>query len=359
MTSRIHAQRRDRLRAKLAEQDVAWFLVSHAANRYYLSGFELFDPQCNESAGFLLLGPDEDGCKDFLLTDPRYLEAAKRHFPAENVFIYAGNKVEAMAEFLRHITDSPLGFESKAMSVDLHASLSKNLDMRPLTGVVEALRLIKEPGEIEALRRACALNHQIMAMIPEFLTPGRTEKEVAWDIERSFREAGASALSFPSIVAVGENGALPHAIPGEAPIPASGPVLVDMGCRLDDYCSDQTRTFWVGERAREHFRHTLDLVRGAQEAALAVMRPGLPVSEAYAAAYQYFAARGVEDHFTHALGHGIGLETHEPPSLAATAKDVLEPNMVVTVEPGLYYPEWGGVRWEYMVLVTEHGVEPL
>ena len=210
--------------------------------------------------------------------------------------------------------------------------------------------------EIKALERSFALNHAMLRWLEESqLQPGRSEAELAWAIEKYFRDNGASELAFPSIVAVDQNAALPHAIPGEKKLPDNGLVLVDVGCRVDGYCSDQTRTFWVGDAPHKEFRETMKLVRDAQQAALDKMRPGLPLHEAYTLARGVFEKAGVEAWFTHGLGHGVGLETHEAPSLGRRGDKVLQEGMVVTVEPGLYYPQWGGIRWEYTVLITADG----
>jgi Xaa-Pro aminopeptidase len=250
------------------------------------------------------------------------------------------------------------------MCVGQHAALTAAKDgarlaLKPVSGLVERLRVIKDMDEIARMERSNALNHRVFAMVPELLEPGRTEMDVAWDLEKLFRDNGASELAFPSIVAVGPNGALPHAIPGQDRVLGECPVLVDMGCRLDGYCSDQTRTFWVGEHPTDAFRATLELVQEAQARAIERMRPGEPASGAYKAARDYFARHGVADHFTHSLGHGVGLDTHEAPSANPSNDAPFQPGMVVTAEPGLYYPEWGGVRWEYMVLITETGARVL
>ena len=222
--------------------------------------------------------------------------------------------------------------------------------------LVEELRVIKDADEIKALERSFALNHAMLRWLEESqLQPGRSEAELAWAIEKYFRDNGASELAFPSIVAVDQNAALPHAIPGEKKLPDNGLVLVDVGCRVDGYCSDQTRTFWVGDAPHKEFRETMKLVRDAQQAALDKMRPGLPLHEAYTLARGVFEKAGVEAWFTHGLGHGVGLETHEAPSLGRRGDKVLQEGMVVTVEPGLYYPQWGGIRWEYTVLITADG----
>ncbi len=353
-----YTQRRARLKDRLREKGLPSLLVSHAANRFYLSGFELHDPQCNESSGMLYIPVDGD---DFLLTDPRYEEAAAALWPREQTVIYRGNGRDKIREFLVR-QSRRAAVESRAVSMDLAAYFGQELELVPCTGLVEDLRLFKDQDEIEALRRSCSLNHRVMEAAEGLLAPGMTEAEAAWEIERLFRDpatGGASELSFPSIVAVGPNAAKPHAIPGKDVIGENSPVLVDVGGRLEDYCSDQTRTFWVGDSPAEAFLRTMDLVREALDKAIRAMGPGMPCAQAYRVAWEYFAANKVEARFNHGLGHGVGLETHEAPSLAPHSDVVLAPGMVVTVEPGLYYPEWGGVRWEYMLLVTETGVEIL
>ena len=350
------ANRRERLRALLVEKGLPALLVSFAANRYYLSGFELHDSQCNESVGWLVVtakGPDA------LFTDPRFTDAALRLWPAEDLCIYGAGKHAAVAEFLKGRGIATLGFDPKAMSVYDHEGLREHFGLVVAGGLVEQLRRIKEPEEIELLRAACGLNHRVMRALPDVLVPGMTEAEAAWQIERMFRELGAEGLSFPSIVGVGKNAALPHAIPGETAIREDSLVLVDTGCRLHGYCSDQTRTFWVGREPSERFQETKRLVIAAQKAGMEAIRPGAPIADAYRAARAVFEAAGVAAQFTHSLGHGIGLETHEPPSLGPRAEGVFQQGMVVTVEPGLYDPAWGGIRWEYMVLVTEEGCRAL
>ncbi len=352
----IFAARRDILRSILIDKGVEALLVSHAANRYYLSGFELHDPQCNESAGMLLITARQG---DHLLTDARYMDAAQRIWSGSEILIYGGQRFLQIAEFAKSLGLSAVYFEPSAMSFETHAKLSEGVRLLPAPRCVEPMRLIKDDTELEIMERSCALNHAVFERVPEFLVPGRTEAQVAWDIEKAFRELGASELAFPSIVAVGPNAALPHAIPGDTLITDNCPVLVDMGARLDDYCSDQTRTFWVGDNPPDHFKRALEQTQQAQQAALSVLEPGLTSRDAYLAARNAFAAHGVEDAFTHALGHGVGLETHEAPSLNPNSGGVLKPGMVVTVEPGLYYPEWGGVRWEHMALITEDGCRTL
>lgn len=347
-------QRREALRSLLRGKNLEALIVSHAANRWYLSGFELHDPQCNESCGWLVVTADG---REKLLTDPRYEDAALRLFPREDVFIYAGNRWGAIGEFLRGLGLSSFAFEPKGISVFEHEKLAAEVELTPAEGLVEKLRVIKDADEITRMKASCALNHRLMEYIETRLEPGRTEQEISWEIEKFFRENGASEMAFESIVGVGPNAALPHAIPDKTVLRENELVLIDTGCRLNDYNSDQTRTFWVGGTPSDRFKKVKELVTKAQQAAIDILRPGLSFAEAYAAARDVFVRAGVEDRFTHGLGHGIGLETHEPPSLSSVAEGVLKPGMVVTVEPGLYYPDWGGIRWEYMTLITEDGCE--
>ena len=348
--------RQQRLCASLQKNNLTALLVTHAADRFYLSGFELHDPQCNESAGCLLLTAEGDA---WLMTDSRYLDAAKRVWPEDRLFIYSGLRDEQMATFIRNLGIRSLGIESISMPVIQYKELGKTLDLVLTRNLVEDLRVIKDEAEMTALRTSCALNHRVFDQLQHLLKPGLSEAMLAWKIEQLFREQGASELSFETIAAVGPNAALPHALAGSTQITDNCPVLIDMGCRLDDYCSDQTRTFWVGDLPTPVFTETLALVQEAQQEGIRHYLPGTPIREADAAVRSYFTKYGVEKYFTHSLGHGVGLETHEPPSVGPRSEAVFQPGMVVTAEPGLYYPRWGGVRWEHMVVITEEGHDVL
>lgn len=354
----VFEARRERLRRAMRQKGIDALLVSGAANRYYLSGFELHDVQFNESSGRLIV--TTGGC-DILLTDPRYEEAALALWPAEGLRICRGDSAGETARALGEL-GSRIGVESAGVAWAFIRSLSKAgpaLSLEAADGLVEGLRAIKDEAEIAALRRSFALNHRMLEWLEGELAPGRTEREISWAIERFFRENGAEELAFPSIVAVDRNAAMPHAVPGDAAIPENGLVLVDVGCRVDGYCSDQTRTFEIGCCPAPAFARTFALVEDAQRTAIRGMRPGMPFCEAYGLAMKVFEDAGEAGAFTHGLGHGVGLETHERPSLSTRGTGVLQPGMVVTVEPGLYYPAWGGVRREHTVLVTEDGVEVL
>ncbi len=350
------SQRLNALKDLMDAQGIDALLVVQPANRYYLSGFELHDGQCNESSGCLLVRTDGP---DWLLTDARFTVEAWRHWPEEHVHIYGAPRMEKIAEFVKSLGITGLWVETHAMCAEMYLELGKSLDLRPAPRLVEELRTVKDAGELSRLRASCALNHRVYAELEHALMPGMTERDVAWMLEKLFREGGAEGLSFAPIVGFGPNGALPHATPGSAPLRPETPVLIDMGGRLDGYCSDQTRTWWVGDRPTDEFRRTLDLVREAQRLAIAKVAPGVGTDELHATAREYFERHGAAGHFTHSLGHGIGLETHEAPGVGPIRPTVLKPGMVITVEPGLYYPDWGGVRWEHMVVVTGDGHEVL
>lgn len=352
MNTDIFATRRERLRNALRERELDALLVSHAANRYYLSGFELHDAQCNESSGWLVVSADGD---DYLFTDPRYVDAARRVWDDARIHVYTRDKFDLVCGTLQGRGIKTLGFEPKALHLFDYDKLASRMTLAQADNLVEDLRIIKDEDELRRMDASIELNHRLFEYIETRLEPGRTEEEISWDVEKFFRENGAEQLAFSTIVGVGPNAALPHANPGKTVIRDNELVLIDTGCRLMDYNSDQTRTFWVGSAPSDRFKRTMDLVRGAQQAAIDIIRPGLTCVEAYEAAYAVFDKAGVAHQFTHGLGHGVGLETHEPPSLSRAAGGILRPGMVVTVEPGLYDPAWGGIRWEYQVVVTEDG----
>lgn len=356
-----YALRREQVRALLQQEKLSALLVTSAANRFYLSGFELHDPQPNESAGCLLIGQKPED--DWLFTDARYEVEARQIWNPERVCIYAHDAMGTIGKTVLQ-AGGTVGFEATGLSVAQWEALQKTttgLGFLAADHLVVGLRRIKDASEIEAMRVSCALNHKLMAHVEQLLPAlpeNATETSLAWEIEKFFRENGASGLSFSSIVAYNANAAKCHCIPSTSvQIKQNGMVLVDVGCRLNEYCSDQTRTFWLGEKPSARFATAMEQVREAQRLGIAAIRAGVRACDVYAAAYNYFDKLGVADKFTHGLGHGIGLETHESPSLNRRNELVLEPGMVVTVEPGLYYPEWGGIRWEYMALVTEDGCE--
>jgi Xaa-Pro aminopeptidase len=301
----------------------------------------------------VIVGPD---VRRFI-TDFRYVEQA-----AEQVEGF--DREQAPQEFLNALADGwpegelRLGFEDDHVSVRRHGRLRDALPGRvelvPSDGIVQELRTVKDAREIERIRAAAVLADEAYGLVRDQGLAGRTEREVALAIENEMRRLGAQEPSFPSIVASAERGALPHAVPTDAAIPRGTLVTLDIGARLDGYCSDCTRTWATGELP-DDLAEAYALVLRAQEAALAAVRPGPAGREVDAVARTIIEEAGHGEHFGHGLGHGVGLEVHEGPRLARTAEAPLVTGNVVTVEPGVYLPGRGGVRIEDLVVVTEDG----
>jgi len=252
-----------------------------------------------------------------------------------------------------------IGFEDAQLPyTGYRALVDAGVDAVPTSGLVESLRAVKDEPEIEIMRRAGALSDEIFGALARERFSGRPEIELGWWVERSFRDAGAEGVSFPTIVAAGETGASPHAVPGSDPIAEGVLVTVDAGCILDGYCSDCTRTFAVGEIS-ERLSEIYALCLEAQLAGLAAVAPDVRGEDADTAARSVIARAGLGDAFGHGLGHGVGIQIHEAPTLRPDSTDVLEPGNVVSVEPGIYLPGEGGVRIEDLVLVTDDGCERL
>jgi Xaa-Pro aminopeptidase len=291
-----------------------------------------------------------------LYTDFRYAERARALGTVDVVETPRG-LIGALGPLLR---GRRIGFEAEHLPYAAYRTLAEaGVDAVPRSGLVEALRAVKDEGEIEALRRAAALSDEVFTALAAERFSGRTELDLVWWVERSFREAGAAAMAFGTVVAAGATAAFPHAEPGERAIEPGVLVTVDAGCVLDGYCSDCTRTFAVGH-VSERQRDLYELCLEAQLAGLAAVGPGVSGRAADAASRAPIEAAGLGEAYGHGLGHGVGLQVHEAPVLRPESTDVLEPGNVVSVEPGIYLPDEGvGVRIEDLVLVTESGRERL
>ncbi|MDE7469187.1 MAG: Xaa-Pro peptidase family protein [Desulfovibrionaceae bacterium] len=357
ITQATFEERREKVRKLLSTYELCALFVSEPANRYYLSGFEMGDIHTYSVGGYVLI--TKEG-KDILFTDARYEEAAYRIWDKQHVVLYSSS-AQDIADYLSKNVQGAIGFEEYTMSVGFYNTLAKENSLVPADSLVPKVRAVKEESEIELMKQSVNLNHMLMEQVENLFYEGVTEREIAWKIEQFYKNAGASHLSFSSIVAFGKNSALPHYDPEEkgSVLHSNMPVLIDCGCVYHSYCSDQTRTFWFGDSPSKEYETTYALVHEAQQKSIEGIRAGKTCHEIYMIAYEYFEQYGVAKYFTHGLGHGIGVAVHEDPRLRRNIMTPLEENMVVTVEPGLYYPEWGGVRLEYMVRVREDGCEIL
>jgi Xaa-Pro aminopeptidase len=335
--------RADRLADAL---EVDLLLVTDLVNVRYLTGF-------TGSNAMAVVGRD---VRRFI-TDFRYVEQAAEQVPDFDREQGPADFITALAEGWPE-GELRLGFEDDHVSVRRHARLREiipdRIELVAAGGAVERLRAVKEPGEVERIAAAAELADSVYGWVREQGLVGRTEREVALALEEQMRRLGAEEPSFPSIVASAERGALPHARPSDARIERGTLVTLDIGARLDGYCSDGTRTWATGELP-DDLAEAYALVREAQQAALDAVRPGPEGREVDAVAREIISAAGHGEHFGHGLGHGVGMEVHEAPRLSRTAEEQLVAGNVVTVEPGVYLPGRGGVRIEDLVVVTDDG----
>jgi Xaa-Pro aminopeptidase len=338
--------RADRLVALLEERELDSLLVSNLVNVRYLTGFTGTNGACVVTRSERLF-----------LTDSRYTEQAKQQV-GEFELLQAS---QALLGDLAPRLEGQAGFDDAHLSVRAHAKLASQLppdvELAAAGGLVEELRAIKEPAEVQAMRAATEIADQAYAELRSAGVVGRTEREVARSIVRFLEDRGADEVSFTPIVAAAENGALPHAVPRDVEIPSGTLVVVDLGARLDGYCSDCTRTFATGPLPDAQ-QEAYEAVLVAQRLALDETRAGTSCKEIDADAREVLESRlGIA--FEHGLGHGVGLEVHEAPRLARTAEGSLEAGNVVTIEPGVYVPGEFGIRIEDLVVVREDYCEIL
>jgi Xaa-Pro aminopeptidase len=338
--------RADRIAERLGERGVDLLLVTNLTNLRYLTGF-------TGSNGMAVVGRE---LRRFV-TDFRYVEQAAEEVDGFDVEQGPRDSAAALAEGWP-AGELRLGFEDDHVSVRRHGRMRDvvpdRVELVPAGGIVEALREVKDAGELERIGAAAALADEVYGVVREQGLAGRTERAVAVAIEEELRRRGADAVSFPPIVAAAERGAKPHAVPEDVEIPRDTLVVLDVGARLDGYCSDCTRT-WATGVLPDDLAEAYELVRRAQSEALAAVRPGPEGREIDAVARRIIEQAGHGGRFGHGLGHGVGLELHEAPRLAQSAQEPLVAGNVVTVEPGVYLPGRGGVRIEDLVVVTEAG----
>ena len=335
----------------LGAEELDGLLVTHIPNIRYLTGF-------TGSAAVLLVREDTT----ILISDFRYASQAPAEVgAAATVEIDQRSVWERLGRVLTARPANSLGIESHSLTVRDAERISGLTRARvvPTTDLVERLRAVKSPEEVAAIRAAAQLAQDALAEVLPGIRAGQTEIEVGAALEGALRRRGSEWHPFPTIVASGPRSALPHARTSGKAIAAGELLLLDFGAQVDGYCADLTRTVVVGARADDRQRTVHELVQMAQRRAIEHLRPGMPAREGDALARDVIASRGFGDAFGHSLGHGLGLEVHEAPRLAPTSETPLPPHAVVTVEPGVYFPGWGGVRLEDDVYLGPDGTERL
>jgi len=351
----VAKNRVDRVRALLAEAGLNKFVVSCREHVRYLSGF-------SGSSGWLIIGPDEQ----VLLTDFRYQEQASEQSPEWTFHLVRRGLPYGVREVLQDSNGERIGFENTYLTVREYEQLSSNngdtdapaVEWVSTDGLLGKLTVLKDDGEIDRIRKAAAITDTVFEELLDLLAPGVRERDVAAEIEYRMRRHGADGTSFPSIVAAGEHGSLPHATPSDREISRGEMVTIDMGAELDGYNSDMTRTVSVGEPSGR-MRRIYGIVYDAQMRAVEAVRPGISCVELDGIARSVIDNYGHAEHFGHGLGHGVGIRVHDAPSVSPRGTQDLEEGMVITIEPGIYVPGLGGVRIEDLVVVRHDGAEIL
>jgi Xaa-Pro aminopeptidase len=360
LESKTHL-RLTRIRNLFSDASIDTMLVLVAENRRYLSGFTAEDTQFDESSGALFISQE----RTVLATDSRYELQARSEAPSFQIHCYRKGLEKALPEILSMLGTKRLGFEGNRLSFQKYQKLTKQIKTSGMSvelveteNLTDILRIKKDESEISEIKKALILAENTFCDVLQIIQPGTMEKEVAWMMEKGMREAGADAVSFPTIVASGPNSALPHATPGERRIRAGEPILFDWGAKRNGYCSDISRTICIG-KPDGTFEKVFQTVHEAQQKAIEAIRPGVSTKHVDGIARGHIEKNGFKGKFGHSLGHGTGLSIHEYPRLSQLYDKPLESGMVCTVEPGVYLPDWGGIRIENMIVVRDDGAEVL
>ncbi|MDB5056233.1 MAG: Xaa-Pro dipeptidase [Bacilli bacterium] len=336
-----------RLRAVMSELELEAVLITNAYNRMYLTGF-------TGTSGYVLITQE----RAILLTDFRYMTQAPLQAKYFEVMEHAPKMIVTVKELLTILKIDRLGFEQNELTFGTHQTYMIELApilLEPTDQLIEKLRIIKDAAELQVIQEAADLADQTFSYILTKLKPGVSEREIALEMEIYMRRHGAVSSSFDTIVASGERSALPHGVASDRLLQANEFVKLDFGAYYKGYCSDLTRTVVLGKPSERH-KQIYDIVLEAQLLTLDKLKPGMTGKEADAVARDVIKQAGFGDHFGHGTGHGLGMEIHEAPRLSQLSEAVLEAGMVVTVEPGIYIPGFGGVRIEDDVVLTENGI---
>lgn len=356
-----YSSRIDRLRGLFGEAEIDGMLISQPESRFYLSGYTGHDLPPRDSAGYLVIG--RSGA--LLITDPRTSEQAENEAPDYEVVVVTAEArgSQRLQESIEKLGIKKLGFESIHLPYGFWDTFNKAVtekggEMVPVKDLVDRLRVQKDESELGDLQAAIdVLDDCFMHLVKHELRVGRTEKEIALAVEQYLQGRGYTT-SFPSIVASGPNASMPHAVPSDRQLQEGEPITIDIGAKVNGYCSDMTRTVCLGTPS-DKLREVHALVLEAQELAERQIKPGMTGKEGDGISRQFLVEMGYGEQFTHGLGHGIGLEVHEPPSVSLRGEQKLEAGMVFSVEPGIYIPGWGGVRIEDLVVLEPGGARVL
>lgn len=335
-----------KFRKLLFERGIKCALVYNNANRNYLTGFTGED-------SYIII-TDKDAV---FITDSRYTEQAQNEVRGFEVMEYSIKITDYIKNTIKSLGVKNLGFEDNYMTFNIYEELRNGLEgveFIKLDGMIEKLRQVKDTEEIINIEKAASIADDGFTHILNYIKPGVTENSIALELEFYMRSKGAAGLSFPSIVASGKRSSLPHGRASEKLIEDGDFLTLDFGCIYNGYCSDMTRTLVVG-KASEKQKQIYDIVLEANKKALNSIKPGITGENLDAIAREYIEKNGFGQYFGHGLGHGVGMEIHELPHVSKKGKEPMETGMVITDEPGIYIPDYGGVRIEDLVLVTEDG----
>lgn len=340
----LTSKRIENFRKKLISTDMDGAFITNRENRLYLSGF-------TGTSGFLLITGD----KTLLLTDFRYVEQAAEQATHFEVIQYTGNVLQTVKELMDTNGIKTLGFENRDVTYDRYMELQHFLDgvrLMPLGTVIEELRRVKDPYELETIKSAVRIADEAFNHVLKFIKPGVKELELAAELEYHMKKLGATGTSFETIIASGKRSSLPHGVASLKKLEMGDPVTIDFGAYYEDYCSDMTRTVFLGEPEPE-MKKIYNIVLQAQQQSAMGAVAGMRGKDVDQIAREFIYGKGYEKNFGHGLGHSVGLQIHEDPRLNPTGESILENGMVVTVEPGIYISGYGGVRIEDILVIQD------
>ena len=342
-------ERIEKLRNSMISKKLDCVFIMGDPNRNYLSGF-------TGDESFSIITMD----KAFFITDSRFTQQAKEQVKEYEVVEYMGNFPSFFTDIIKRLKVKNVGFEEDIVSYDYYKKLSKNLEAKlvPMEGIIEEIRLIKDEHEVEVISRAAGIADKAFDHMLKFIKVGMSEREVGLELEFTMKKLGARDLSFPSIVASGLRSSLPHGQATNKILNNGDFLTLDFGCIFEDYCSDMTRTVVIGE-PNDKMIDIYNTVLEAQLRALKVIKAGIRAGVVDYAARDYIRTKGYGEYFGHSVGHGVGREIHEAPRVGPKSEIVLKQGMIITDEPGIYIPDFGGVRIEDLILVTDSGSDVL